>query len=406
LSFSRIFRSFSFFCTLGALPVKAFALTLLIGIDGFRGDYLDRGMSPTLSQLAGQGAFSQELMPVYPSVTFPNHVSIVTGQYPANHGIVNNFMKDPDLPGQIFRLADRNAVTAPQWWAEATPLWVTLAQQGKLSYTMFWPGAEASIQGVRPAKWLAYNHSMTSMQRVEQLLSWLSESPAPPTFATLYFSEVDSQGHAAGPNHSSVNEAIQSVDTALAFLFSELKSRGLWESMSVVIAADHGMAHVRADQVVYGPKLLEGMSGVRWEWSGPAAGVRVDNPSLIPEVLRRLGAEPSLTCWPKGKTLKAFGPTSHRRFPDVLCLSKEGWSTTDRHIGFPIPGQHGFDPSLLSMQGLLIAYGLKVKPEKLSRVRNIDVYPLLCALTQAQCPRVDASPDLAKRILRDQDFRK
>ncbi|MGA0090386.1 MAG: ectonucleotide pyrophosphatase/phosphodiesterase [Burkholderiaceae bacterium] len=390
----------------GLTPSNAFAFTLLIGIDGFRGDYLSRGFSPTLEELAKQGAVSFELSPVYPSVTFPNHVSIVTGQYPGKHGIVNNFMKDPNLPGQTFRLADRNAVTAPQWWAEATPLWVTLAQQGKLSYTMFWPGAEASIQGVRPAKWLAYNHSMTSMQRVEQLLSWLSESSTPPTFATLYFSEVDSQGHAAGPNHGSVNDAIQSVDTALAFLFSELKSRGLWESMSVVVAADHGMAHVRADQVVYGPKLLEGMSGVSWEWSGPAPGVRVNDPSLIPDVLKRLGAEPSLSCWPKGKTPKALGPTSHRRFPDVLCLSKEGWSTTDRRIGFPIPGQHGFDPSLLSMQGLLIAYGPKVKPGKLSRVRNIDVYPLLCALTQAQCPRVDASPDLATRILRDQDFRK
>ena len=384
---------------LGLLPVKAFAFTLLISIDGFRGDYLDRGMSPALSQLARQGAFSQELMPVYPSVTFPNHVSIVTGQYPGNHGIVNNLMIDPDLPGQTFRLADRKAVTAPQWWAESTPLWVTLAQQGHSSYTMFWPGAEVEIQGLRPAKWLNYDHSMTSMQRVQQLLGWLDENSSPPRFATLYFSEVDSQGHAAGPNHGSVNGSIRSVDQALRFLIDELKTRGLWDTMTVVIAADHGMAHVRADQVVYGPKLLEGMLGVRWEWSGPAAGVRVDNPSLIPEVLRRLGAEPSLTCWPKGKTPKAFGPTSHRRFPDVLCLSKEGWSTTDRRIGFPIPGQHGFDPSLMSMQGLLVVHGPDVMPGRLGRVRNMDIYPLLCTLTQANCPKTDAKTDLATAVL-------
>jgi predicted AlkP superfamily pyrophosphatase or phosphodiesterase len=384
---------------LGLFPVKAFAFTLLIGIDGFRGDYLDRGISPALSQLARQGAFSQELMPVYPSVTFPNHVSIVTGQYPGNHGIVNNVMKDPQLPGETFRLADRKAVTASQWWAESVPLWVTLAQQGHSSYTMFWPGAEAEIQGVRPAKWLTYNHSMTSMQRVQQLLGWLGESSSLPQFATLYFSEVDSQGHAAGPNHSSVNDSIQNVDEALRFLIDELKARRLWDAMTVVIAADHGMAHVRADQVVYGPKLLEGMSGVMWEWSGPAAGVRVDDPSLIPEVLKRLGEEPSLTCWPKGKTPKGLGPTSHRRFPDVLCLSKEGWSTTDRRVGFPIPGQHGFDPSLMSMQGLLIVHGPGVKSGRLGRVRNMDVYPLLCALTQANCPKTDAKTDLSTAVL-------
>ncbi len=385
---------------LGLLPVKAFAFTLLIGIDGFRGDYLNRGMSPTLSQLAQQGAYSQELTPVYPSVTFPNHVSIVTGQYPGNHGIVNNLMIDPDLPGQTFRLADRKAVTAPQWWAESVPLWVTLAQQGQSSFTMFWPGAEVEIQGLRPARWLNYNHFMTSMQRVHQLLAWLTESTKLPTFATLYFSEVDSQGHAAGPNHGSVNDAIRNVDDALRYLIDELKSKGLWDSVTLVIAADHGMAHVRADQVVYGPQLLDGMTGVRWEWSGPAGGVRVDNPSLIPEVLRRLSAEPSLTCWPKGKTPKALGPTTHRRFPDVLCLSKEGWSTTDRRIGFPIPGQHGFDPSLMSMQGLLIVHGPGIKPGRLGRVRNLDVYPLLCELTQANCPKSDASMGLARAVIR------
>ena len=94
---NRVFQSIqvSLVLAVALLPVKAFAFTLLIGIDGFRGDYLDRGFSPTLNQLARQGAFSQELTPAYPSVTFPNHVSIVTGQYPGNHGIVNNFMKDP-----------------------------------------------------------------------------------------------------------------------------------------------------------------------------------------------------------------------------------------------------------------------------------------------------------------------
>ncbi|MDP4919325.1 MAG: hypothetical protein NWR00_02085, partial [Burkholderiaceae bacterium] len=102
---------------------------------------------------------------------------------------------------------------------------------------------------------------------------------------------------------------------------------------------------------------------------------------------------------PKGKTPKALGPTSHRRFPDVLCLSKEGWSTTDRRVGFPIPGQHGFDPSLMSMQGLLIVHGPGVRSGRLGRVRNMDVYPLLCALTQANCPKTDAKTDLAIAVL-------
>lgn len=175
-------------------------LTILIGLDGFRVDYLTRGHSPTLEALAKRGRragpdpglsqrhFSQPCQPGH-------------RRRPAGHGIVNNTMWDPRIGDQVFRLRDRQAVTNPAWWAESEPIWVTAARQGRVSSTLFWPGSEVKIRGLQPRDWLPYRHDMSSMERVDHLLGWLTDiRPDRPQadFATLYFSEVDSEGMRMG----------------------------------------------------------------------------------------------------------------------------------------------------------------------------------------------------------------
>jgi ectonucleotide pyrophosphatase/phosphodiesterase family protein 5 len=167
-------------------------LVVLVSIDRFRPDYLRHGNSATLDELAESGASAKGLLPAFPSVTFPNHYSIVTGLVPDHHGIVNNTMFDPTVSGRPFSLAHRDALANPAWWNEGTPIWVTLHRQGKRSSTMFWPGSETAIHGVQPDDWLPYDDARTSLDRVEKLLSWLDRpDDMRADFATLYFSEVD-----------------------------------------------------------------------------------------------------------------------------------------------------------------------------------------------------------------------
>ena len=121
-------------------------LVVLISIDGFRPDYLKRGNSPTLDGLVDGGASAKGLISAFPSVTFPNHYSMVTGLFPDHHGIVNNVMFDPTVPGQPFSLASRDALANPAWWNEGTPIWVTLNRQSKRSSTLF--GQEVKIRSM------------------------------------------------------------------------------------------------------------------------------------------------------------------------------------------------------------------------------------------------------------------
>src|SRR3546814_383377 len=147
-----------------ASPASAAVRTplVLVSIDGFRADYLDAGLAPNLSAIAGEGVRAQWMNPSYPSLTFPNHYSIVTGLRPDYHGIVHNTMRDAELGG--FRLSNREAVGNGRWWG-GEPIWITAQKAGMRSATMFWPGSEAAIGGVRPSPWRPFDKGVTGDRR-------------------------------------------------------------------------------------------------------------------------------------------------------------------------------------------------------------------------------------------------
>jgi ectonucleotide pyrophosphatase/phosphodiesterase family protein 5 len=373
-------------------------LVVLVSIDGFRPDYLKRGNSATLDELAERGASAKGLLPAFPSVTFPNHYSIVTGLVPDHHGIVNNTMFDPTVPGRPFSLAHRDALANPAWWNEGTPIWVTLHRQGKRSSTMFWPGSETPIHGVQPDDWLPYDNAMTSLDRVEKLLSWLDRpDDMRADFATLYFSEVDVYGHRFGPRGPEVGEAVRRVDSALRHFIAGLERLGIRDTTTLILVSDHGMVEVGGSQAINLKELLSGLDTVVLQWTGPVAGFAVA-PNEREIALERLAGQQRMTCWPKSDIPQRLRLGQHRRVPDVVCLAQVGWTIGD---GRPSArGQHGYDPAEPDMWGLFIATGPGIAAHKLDLVDNIDVYPLLCRLLQVQPERNDASNALLELLVR------
>ena len=220
-----------------SLQTSSKPVVLLISLDGFRWDYLNRGVSPNINALAARGVRAKSLISVFPSETFPNHYSIVTGVYPEKHGIVRNNMYDP-----AFNSSFSPPIAYDSRWWGAEPIWITAVKQGLTSAIYFWPGSEAEVEGARPTYWRQFDSSIGNAARVQQVLSWLAMPPdRRPSFVAVYFSDTDDAGHQYGPDSLEVKIAIKRVDDAVGNLVEQI-DKGLKNQVDIIVVSDHGMA--------------------------------------------------------------------------------------------------------------------------------------------------------------------
>jgi predicted AlkP superfamily pyrophosphatase or phosphodiesterase len=360
---------------------------ILISIDGFRADYLRRGLTPTLARLAAEGATSPEGMrPSFPANTYPNHYTLVTGLRPDRHGIVHNDMEDPLIPGVTFSQRNRAAVKDRRWWDDATPFWVSAERADWRTSPDYWPGTEAAVQGIRPSLWRPYDQKTSSADRVDYLLGALdARRPFRYRFFTLYFDVVDTAGHAEGPNGAAVEGALRDVDAAVARLLAGLAARGLEGKVNLVIVSDHGMAAVPPDHVIYLDEAFAPLP-VRVIASGAVAAL-APLPGREAEAERVfLRPDPRFQCWRKDEVPERFQYGRHRRVAPIVCLATTGWYLTTREAqpspSAGVKGQHGFDPYDPTMAALFISHGPSIRPgAAVAPFDNVHVYPLLVRLT-------------------------
>lgn len=356
---------------------------ILVSIDGFRADYLDRGLTPTLAALAADGVRADAMKPSFPTLTFPNHYTLVTGLYPDHHGIVNNRMVDP-VSGKTFVYKDADSIADPAWWG-GEPLWVSVEKQGRHAATMFWPGSDVAIDGVRPSRWLRFNGTLTLDQRVDQLLKW-TELPgdARPSFYTLYLEPVDHAGHEDGPASPEVNAAMRDVDTALARLVEGLKAQGLFDHTNLVIVSDHGMTGTAPDRQIHLDDLVN-LDDAGYVTGGILAGMN-PKPSDAAAIERAiLAPHDHMRCWRKSDVPARLHYGTNPRVPALLCLADDGWTITThadaakrKHFSL---GEHGYDNDDPNMRALFIAHGPAFKRGlRVPEFDNVDVYPLLAHL--------------------------
>jgi len=381
-------RFLALFCSLVLLAACATApparlerpLTVLVSIDGFRPDYLDRGVTPVLSSLAAGGARGA-MRPSFPSKTFPNHYTLVTGLRPDRNGIVENNMEDPAIPGVTFRMSNAEAVRDARWWNQGEPIWVAAERAGIVSATMFWPGSEAPIRGVRPRLWRPFDQAVPPDARVDQVLTWLDLPPAErPHLVTLYFDDVDTAGHDFGPDSPEVNGAAARVDAALGRLQAGLKARGL--PANLVVVADHGMAQMTDERQVFMDDVLpktayRSLTGGAFMTIYPAKGHEA-------EVQRALLAPHArFECWKKADIPARFHYGRNPRVAPYFCLPQTGWrlTTRDYRPSKPERGAHGFDPYGPEMAAVFVANGPAIRRGVvLPAFDNVSVYPLLARL--------------------------
>ncbi len=361
---------------------------ILVSIDGFRWDYLEMYDAPTLQALAAEGVKSDGLVPVFPSKTFPNHYTVVTGLYPENHGVVGNSMYDPVFDAS-FSLGNEEAIADGRWWG-GEPVWVTAEQQGMTTATYFWPGSEAEIMGVRPTYWKPYDGRISGEERVEQVLEWLDlEADDRPRLITLYFSEVDGAGHRYGPASTEVAEAIISVDAALGMLVDGLRARGLYDDVNLLITSDHGMAATSPERAIILDEYIN-TDEARIISRSAVLLIEPEEGQLDAMYEALHDAHPRLTVYRKPDIPDSLHYRDHRRIPSIVGIADVGWTVTSRRTYEENPewlrgGTHGYLPSEREMHGLFIARGPAFREGATApRFENVHLYELMTALLQLE----------------------
>ena len=359
-------------------------LVILVSIDGFRPDYLDRGVTPTLSRLAAEGT-TADMRPSFPSVTFPNHYTLVTGKHPDHHGIVGNSFNDPEL-GR-FTMQSKE----PGFWSQAEPIWITAEKAGLVTATMFWPGSETAIAGVRPTYYRPFDQTVTGEDRVGQVLTWLDNADDQrPDFVTLYFDTVDTAGHRNGPDTPETTAAVAAVDQQLAGLVQGLKDRDLFDQTTFVIVADHGMAATSPDRVTYLDDLVDS-TALRIVYAGSVVYLDA-TPGREAEVEAALiKRHPHGECWTRANIPARLVLGSNPRVSSIVCMADVGWlfATQAREVTRS-GGAHGYDNDTPEMRALFIAAGPAIAPGAvLTEMDSVDVQPLLGRLLGIAVPAGD-----------------
>jgi alkaline phosphatase D len=364
---------------------------ILVSLDGFRYDYTQKYDAKNLAALGARGASAPDgMLPAYPSITFPNHYTIVTGLYPEHHGIVGNAFYDP-VRKQVYSYRDPQAEGDGTWYG-GTPLWVLAEQQGMRAACFFWPGSEGDIQGMRPSYYMKYDSKYPNDKRVDQVLVWLQLPPEQrPHFITLYFSDTDSAGHAHGPDSPEEAAAVHEVDAEIGRLETGLAKLNL--PVDLIVLADHGMIKVQEDWInldqYFDASLLEkseesfiyaksetDTAKIYDSLNGKSAKFRVYRSGHVPESLQFDGNPRE-----GDPVVVAMGPYLLRVSPPPPPPPSAAGNPAmaGGHGNTPPVGMHGYDSAHMpEMKAIFYAAGPDIRSGvKLPPFENVNVYPLI-----------------------------
>jgi predicted AlkP superfamily pyrophosphatase or phosphodiesterase len=354
---------------------------ILISADGFRWDLADKYHAVNLLRLREQGVTAASMIPSFPSLTFPNHYTLITGLYPAHHGLVDNGFYD-EKRGKRYGMSAKDAVADSSWYG-GTPLWVLAEQQHMLSASFYWVASESAIQGVRPTYYYIYNDKIDMPARIHAVKAWLQLPEAKrPHFITFYLPQVDHEEHTYGPESKEAEEAVHFVDESIGALVASVDSLHL--PVNFIFVADHGMTTVDTQHPMSLPAAVDTNKFVVPMGDALVHLYAKDKKDVLPtyEALKKGGgdfdtylASDIPTRWNYSKQDDRYNRVGDillvPRLPKVFNLGTR--ATT--------PGKHGFDNALFDMHASFYAWGPAFKEHlHIPSFENVHVFPLVAML--------------------------
>jgi predicted AlkP superfamily pyrophosphatase or phosphodiesterase len=379
---------------LGASAAARAATVVLISIDGMRPDYVTQAAQhglhiPHLTQFMTEGVYADGVIPVVPSVTFPNHTTMITGVMPSEHGIYTNQLFDPMHTDPIGAYLYASQVRVPTLWEAA-------AKSGILVASVGWPvsvGAKGvsylipeyagkagngrpSIEDLsKPAGWIAQEgntlgplgHSGGNavdgdLVRTKYAVEILRTKK--PGFMTIHLGALDEEEHATSPFSKQSDEALEAIDQMVGQI--EDAAFASDPAATIMVVSDHGFARTDYDvnlELLFsqaglirlkdgdkGP-VVESWDAELWRASGCAAVMLRDSHDAalyakVKALLAKLEAEPSYGIdrvieQPEIRKMGAFPEASFliEMKPDY----EPGYSLSgDVVVPLPSHGTHGY----------------------------------------------------------------
>lgn len=378
---------------------------VLISIDGFRWDYQDLYDTPALDRIAARGVRAERMIPVFPTLTFPNHYSIATGLYPANHRLIGNTFPSIDRT-QRYTLSDTKAVQDGSWYA-GEPVWVAAEKAGMVTAAYYFVGTEADINGVPMTYWNQFNASIPGETRVQQVVDWLAmPEDKRPHFITLYFEHVDTATHGYGPGSERSVSSIEKVDGYLDLLMQGVDSLPIAEDVYVVIVSDHGQITKKLDDTIFVLEDVIDLDGLTIVDHGAAAFVYFPAPD---PARARASRDAINEQWSYGNAMLREDTPEHWRvtaeagFADLIVQADQGhlvYSTAEK-VRWRSQGDHGWTPETEGMHAIFLASGPRLpNGMKIGPINSIDVYPLMMEILGLPITTpIDGDPDRLTRLL-------
>jgi predicted AlkP superfamily pyrophosphatase or phosphodiesterase len=379
-------------------PVKN--TVLLISFDAFRWDYYKLYSTPNLNRMAKDGVKAERLIPSFPTKTFPNHYSIVTGLYPDHHNLIDNSFSAPDL-GLFYRMGDRAAVENPAFYG-GEPVWATAEKQGIKAASFFWVGSEAPVGGKYPTYWKKYDEKITYQARIDTVMKWLSYPlDKRPGIVTLYFDEPDLTSHDFGPVSPETGKVVATLDSIVGVIRKKISSLPDAKKINLIILSDHGIGPVSSDKyinlrAVIPERMIASMTG-----GNPVYAVN-SKEGKIDSVLFLLKNVKGLKAWKKSDLPAKWHYGTNPRIPEILIVADSSWSLGTRSDGSSIKGgAHGYDNYNSDMSAIFYAAGPAFKKNyKFKELNNVDIYNLICRILDIKPAKNDGNPEHIKGLLR------
>lgn len=380
---------------------------ILISTDGFRYDYAQKYKAENLLQLSKNGVQAKAMIPSYPSITFPNHWSLITGLYPSHHGLIDNFFYDYKRQ-EAYAMSNKKNAEDGSWYG-GTPLWALAEKQGMVSASLMWVGSASDAGGMRPSYYYPYHEKFTPSEKVHKVVNWLKlPEDKRPHFISLYFPEVDGSGHHYGPDTRETENAVQLIDQAVGDLVQKVNDLGL-KNVNFIFVSDHGMIKVDGGAPLEIPAMLFDKNRFDFYNSQTLLRVYVKNPAEIKAVYKELKAHQTndYEVYLDRKLPKylhfATKDDVYGRIGQILLIPKAPKIFLEKGKKTSV-GKHGYNPGIVpEMKATFYAWGPEFKNNQvINEFENVNVYPLVAEVLGLKTDQpVDGKLKVLRKILKE-----